>query len=178
MRDIVAGDTYTTTQHIAGCSSTEYTSKLFLSGPSTVNTTGVARDDGGWDFTFTSNQTAILEKGEYSYAIRVYKSGETFTKEIGSLRVLPDPASTVTERQFAERMIEAIEKCLEGQLSTEEAVAVNSFSVGGRSLTFLSREELLNERATWIRKLNKLRGSGSGIKTIPININSILGMRR
>jgi len=176
---IISGDTYKTTFKHADYNPTDDSCQFLLNGASTLQVTGVANaDNDGWDFTASARQTAILLPGTYRYAFRVTTSaGEAYTKEYGTIGVRPNPADTTPKQYFAEKMVAAIERVLEGQLTTDEAVAISSLSIGGRSLTMLDRDELIEERARWIRTLNKLRNGGIGVKSRGVDINSVLGER-
>lgn len=177
MNNVISGDTYKATYQDTTYSPSTATCRLFITGPNSINVAGVDNGEGGWLFTLSATQTALLTSGTYTYAYRVTVSGEIYTVSSGVIRVLPNPADTTPKVVFAEKMLQAIERVLEGQLSPAEAVAVQSFSVGGRSLTMLSREELMEERGKWIRSLNRMRNGGIGVKGRPVNINSILGSR-
>jgi hypothetical protein len=176
MNDIISGDTYKTSLTLVGYSPDDYTAKLLLRGPAALQVDGISNGE-GWDFTISATQTTILSPGTYSYAIRVFRSNEAYTRAQGTLMVRANPADTTPKVVFAEKMIAAIERVLEGQLSGREAVAISAMSVGGRSLTLLDRSELLEERARWIRTLKKLRGQPTGVVSKPVNTNSILGNR-
>lgn len=177
-RPLVAGDTYKITTALANSPASSWTSTMYLTGLTPTSVTGSARSDNGFDFVFSSTLTALLDAGAYGYYIRATNGSETYVRESGTITVLQNPADKVSTQVFAEKMVDLLEKALTNQLSTDEAVAVSSISVGGRSLAFLSREELIKERNSWISKLNKKRkGNSAPVKSIPVDIHSILGNR-
>lgn len=175
---IISGDTYKVNYRHDDYDSSTDSAKLLLSGPSVLSVTGSADGSGGWNFVVSSTQTGFLQEGTYKYAFRVTNAdNESYTKETGIVGVKPNPAAQTPRVIFAERMVYAIERVLEGQLTPKEAVAIGSMSVGGRSLTLLSRDELIEERARWIRILNRMRNRDIGVNSRGVNINSILGNR-
>lgn len=177
MKDIIAGDTYKTEFKTDDFQSPDATCVFLLQGPNALQVQGTPDGEGGWEFSVSSMQTSLLSAGTYTFAFRVSQDGESYTKKHGPITVKPNPADTTPRVMFAEKMVAAIERVLEGQLSPKEAVAISSMSVGGRSLTLLDRDELIEERARWIRILNKYRRGGYGVKSRPVSTHSILGER-
>jgi len=174
---IIAGDTYKLSFKNDEFASPAATCTFLLQGPNALQVQGTADGEGGWNFVVSSMQTSLLTPGTYTYAFRITQDGESYTKKHGPATVKPNPADTTPRIMFAEKMLYSIERVLEGQLSPKEAVAISSMSVGGRSLTLLDRDELIEERARWIRILNKYRNGGYGIKSRPVTTHSILGER-
>jgi hypothetical protein len=177
IKDIIAGDTYKVEFKTDNFQSPDATCTFLLQGPTALQIQGTADGEGGWNFVVSSMQTSLLTAGTYTYAFRVTQDGESYTKKHGPVTVKANPADTTPKVMFAEKMVAAIERVLEGQLSAKEVVAISSMSVGGRSLTLLDRDELIEERARWIRILNKYRRGGYGIKSRPVTTHSILGER-
>lgn len=132
----------------------------------------------GWTFQISAEQTSMFTPGVATVSIRVTRQdGKVFTVRSDVAVIKADPATIESSAEFAERMVNAIERALEGGLSADERVAFSSISVGGRSLTLLSRAELIEERAYWIRALKKRLGRYRDVKSRPVNTNSILGAR-
>lgn len=176
---IVSGDTWKVEGvRLDDYPSSEWTATLFLEGPSSAQIGGDNRPDGGFDFTLGPAASSNLEEGTYRYYIRFTSGSEAYTKVTDVVRVKENPATSTDKVMFAEEMVSLIEACLRGQLSAKEKIAAASVSVGGRSLAFLERSELISERNFWIRKLNKLRTKRPDVVSTPININSLLGNRR
>lgn len=175
--NIISGDTFKTTFKHDEFQSPDATCTFLLNGPSALQIQGTADGEGGWEFVVSSMQTNLLTAGTYTYAFRVTQNGESYTKKHGTASVKINPADTTPRILFAEKMVAAIERVLEGQLTPKEAVGISSMSVGGRSLTLLNRDELIEERARWIRILNKYRNGGYGVKSRPVSTHSILGER-
>lgn len=177
-KPIVAGDYYKVQSTLSDSPSTTWTATMYLTGLTPTSATGSARSDGGFDFVFSADKTSLLSPGTYGYYIRAEKGEEVYTRETGTIRVLANPANQVSTQEFAEKMVDLLEKALSNQLNADEAVALSSISIGGRSLAFLPREELIKERSYWIRKLNKKRkGNSPSVKSVPVDIDSLLGNR-
>lgn len=132
-----------------------------------------------WRFFVSSQQTSFLEPGVASLSIRITKAdGRVFTVLRDTVRIKPSADSSESSAAFAEKMVKAIERVLEGGLSADERVAFSSMAVGGRSLTLLSRQELIDERAYWSRVLNKKLGKFRPIRSRGVDIGSILGRQK
>lgn len=175
---IIAGDTWKATYNLVDYPASAWTAYLFLEGPTSTAITGSARTDNGFDFTLASSDSADLTEGTYRYYVRFTSGSEAYTRVVDEVRVNANPASLASKTQFAEQMVSLIEACLKGQLNADEQIAAASISIGGRSLAFLDRSELIEERNFWIRKLNKLRSNAPSVKSLPVDINSLLGNRR
>jgi hypothetical protein len=167
--EIIAGDTMKVEYEHSDYPVADWTYALILVGPSTVTITGVAGL-----FTLTAAQSSILKAGQYEYAYRATSGSEQYTLQTGTTRVRPSFALATTRINTAERMIDLIEKALLNQLS--EGEAVEALSIGGRSLTTISRMELLKERGFWIAELRQLRNAqsgNSGIRSIRLNVGRL-----
>jgi hypothetical protein len=93
--------------------------------------------------------------GTYSWQAYVYKDDgatptpaitEKYTLESGQVEILPDitqATSTSDLRSHAKKTLEAIEALLEGKATAD----VLSYSIGGRSLSKMSPEELIKWRS-------------------------------
>lgn len=170
---IISGDT---TQFQWGPMGSMYPSSLwtatfYINGATSIVVTATKNNDDSFTITVPARQTGQLTAGTYSYAVRMVRDSDDFTVtvETGTVSVKANPAVAPQKAILAERMIALVEKCLEGQLSSGEAI--ESISIGGRSLSLMSRDELLKERAYWYRELErytKAKG-GSGIKQIILN---------
>lgn len=176
---IISGDTWKTSYQRSAYPNTEWSASLFLEGPTATAITGSARtEDTGFDFVLTPSASNAMTEGTYRYYVRFTSGSEAYTRITDEVRVKDNPASLADKTIFAEQMVTLIEACLKGQLNADEQIAAASISVGGRSLAFLDREDLIRERNYWIRKLNKLRTDKTApVQSRPVDLNSLLGNR-
>jgi len=152
-----------------------YTSKLYVNGATSFNITGTTGSNDDYVFTIPASRTEYAKGGLYNYYVRLTSGSTTQTVETGEVYIFPNPATAVNREQLATRMIDLIEKALYNQLSTGEAV--ESISIAGRSLSMMSRTDLLNERAFWNRELQAIRNARtgySGIKQIRIETGNVI----
>lgn len=97
--------------------------------------------------------TRLWSAGKYSWQAYVYKSGgapvliiEKYTIEIGQVEILPDltqAISTTDTRSHVKKVLDALEVLLEGK-SLNDA---QNYSIGGRSMSKMSPEELIKWRS-------------------------------
>ena len=161
LHSFIAGDSILTSASYDNYRSDEgWTSTLYLNGPVNFNVTGSAGTNGDFVFTIPSSRTEYAKSGLYDYYVRLVSGSTTQIVETGVTTIYPNPATQVSKEQIASRMIELIEKALYNQLSTGEAV--ESISIAGRSLSMMSRIDLLNERAFWNRELKAIRNARTG----------------
>jgi hypothetical protein len=176
-----AGDSFSFTQHYSEYPSSQYTTaSLFFTGPTNLTVAGVQStqlnnpDNHQADaflFSVTGNNTAFLKNGLYNFSVRVSNGTQTQTAETGTITIYPNPATSLPKEAICVRMIDLIEKALVNQLTSGEAA--ESISIAGRSISMMSRRELLIERAFWNKErqmLLKARTGYSGINQIGIII--------
>lgn len=181
IESFVAGDTINFTQPYADYPSSDYTSSvLYINGPSLLTINGVPSTttnnpdyhlENAHLFKLAASGSAYLKSGLYSFSVRVSSGSITYTAETGNLTVYQNPATATSKEAICVRMIDLIEKALTNQLTTGEAA--ESISIAGRSISMMSRRELLIERAFWNREremLIKGRTGYSGIKQIEVLI--------
>jgi len=173
-----AGDTINFTQTYSDYPSSDYTSILYINGPSLLSINGVASTtannpddhiDNAHLFNLAPSGSAYLKSGLYNYSVRVSSGSVSYTAEVGKLTVYQNPATTISKEFICVRMLDLIEKALLNQLTTGEAA--ESISIAGRSISMMSRRELLIERAFWNRERQMLinsRNGYSGIKQIEV----------
>lgn len=171
---LLAGDTCKFEFSDSRYPSSEWTLTFILNTASQLAITGVAQADDSFMVTLSAAQTATLTSGLAIYALRVSKDGETYTVDAGHIDVKPNPLYAVGSIIVAQRMIELIETALVGQLSDGEAI--EAMSIAGRSLTNISRTELLKERSYWLQELQSLKNAkngASGIRSIRLSVGNL-----
>lgn len=172
MSRLIAGDSYKVEYSHSRYSSDEgWTLTYYLSGAkTTLQQEGESDGDGGWVVTLSASRTSLLSEGLYKESLRVSDGTDSYTVRSRTIRVVPNPATQPPRGAVAERMLRLVEAALENQLSEEEAL--ESISIGGRSIQYMSRAELLAERDYWMRELASATGV-SPWKSIPIRANRI-----
>lgn len=156
---IIAGDTHIFNYSNASYPASSWTLTFSLVGPSILSVTADADGD-DYIITLTSAQTAVLTAGTYTYGYRVRQGDTAYSLHTGVISVRENPASQTPKIQVAERMLQLIESALMGQLS--EGEAAESLSIGGRSISLISRAELIEERSFWLAELNRFKKAASG----------------
>lgn len=160
---LIAGDTFIYTLDDLTYPAATYSGTLYIGSKSAP---GVATD-GFLKFTLTASNTQTITPGIYQASIRLTEAatGVVSTVKAWSVRVANNPAFTPVVN-IAYRMVELIDKALLNQL--EDGEAVESLSLSGRSVSFMSREELMTERAFWQQSINRMVNNDSGFRTIPL----------
>jgi hypothetical protein len=171
---IIAGDSVRYVKSFAGFTSDTSTAVFTLNGSTIVTATATASvptdvdySPNGFVFVLTAVQTQYLKGGLYSYNIRVTEGQTVTTVESHSVTVQDNPAYTPNREAVCTRMIDLINKALLNQLSTGEAA--QSIAIAGRSISLMSRQELIRERSFWERERRALQGR-SGIIQHKIHI--------
>lgn len=179
IKDFIAGDTVRFTQYYTDYPSTDYTSVLYLTGPTNLAVSGAISTpstdpnytEDGFLYTISATQGQYLKGGIYNYAVRMNSASMAFTVESGVVNVQSNYALQASKEALCNRMIELIEKALVNQLSSGEAA--ESISIAGRSISMMNRADLLKERSFWDmerRALINARLGKSGIKQTEIRI--------
>lgn len=124
-------------------------------------------------FTVTSTESASFNAGMYNWQLEITQTstGNRIVVDRGHFNILVDlDANSADPRIHAEIMITKIESLLEGKADSD----VSNYSIGNRSLTKLSFEELMNAREYYqrevVRHLNdeKVRRGRTGSSTIKV----------
>lgn len=168
---LLAGDTCTFTFVDSRYPSSSWVLTCILNASAQLNVTATAESDDSFTVTLTAAQTAPLKAGLYPYALRVSNAGEVYTVDSGYIEVRPNPLYAAGSISVASRMLDLIDTALLGQLSDGDAI--EAMSISGRSLTNISRLELLEERAYWQLEFQRLKGAkngSSGIRSIRLDI--------
>jgi len=120
--------------------------------------------------TITAADSTNYAAGRYSYQARIEKGDEktTVSPDGAVIEILPNLSADATGadyRSFAKKMVDALQ-ALEANMATKEQL---SYSIGGRSLSYLSPEEryrwLQHYTAIYLREERKAgRGRSQKIK--------------
>lgn len=172
VESFVAGDSVQYTLSYSDYPSTDYTSSvLYLNGPSLISINGTPTSSNAHFFNLAASGSAYLKSGLYNFTVRVSSGSITQTAETGTITVYQNPATAVSKEAICVRMLDLIEKALLNQLTSGEAA--ESISIAGRSISMMSRRDLLIERAFWNKErqmLLKSRSGYAGIKQIEVLI--------
>ncbi len=172
IESFVAGDSVQYTLSYSDYPSSDYTSSvLYLNGPSLISINGTPTSSNAHFFNLAASGSAYLKSGLYTFTVRVSSGSITQTAETGTITVYQNPATAVSKEAICVRMLDLIEKALLNQLTSGEAA--ESISIAGRSISMMSRRELLIERAFWNKErqmLIKSRSGYAGIKQIEVLI--------
>jgi hypothetical protein len=160
---LIAGDTFIYTLDDSTYSANAFTGVLYIGSKSA---TGV-NVSGSLKFTIAAANTQTIVPGIYQGSIRLTEIATSIvtTVKAWTVRAVNNPATTPVIN-IAYRMVELIDAALIGQLADGEAV--ESLSLSGRSVSFMSREELMNERAYWQQSINRMVNNDFGLRTIPL----------
>lgn len=163
---LIAGDTFSYTLADSSYPSSGFSGVLYL-GNKSANSVAVS---GSLTFTISAASTQTITAGIYQGSIRLIETatGIVTTVKAWTVSVMNNPA-TQPVTNIAYRMVELIDKALINQL--EDGEAVESLSLSGRSVSFMSREELMTERAYWQLSINRMIHNDSGLRTIPLTTN-------
>src|SRR5688572_20765454 len=104
--------------------------------------------DGEFQVLADTATTAAWTAGNYTAFAQVSKDGETFTIELGSMRLLGALADGYDGRSHVKKTLDALEALIEGKASKD----VDSYSIAGRQLTKMKPDELLK----WLNQYRQL----------------------
>lgn len=104
--------------------------------------TGVADGAGGWDFTITATQSALLDVNGHYWQVVVTKGTERFTLGTGELHVKPNLSAlnNYDGRSQAQQDLESVQAAIRAIIT---GGAVAEYSIGSRSLKKMSMTDLL-----------------------------------
>lgn len=136
-----AGETLTWSKSLADFPASEYTLKYYLTGPASVTLTASAYNTTDHLISVTAATTAAYTYGIYEWNAYAEKgagaSAEKYFVQSGYFTI-----KTSSGKSHAKTMLDAIEAFIVGQSVAD----VESYSIGGRSITKMSREDLLKWR--------------------------------
>lgn len=115
---------------------------------------------GVWSLILPGATSADWAPGPFRWAIKVEGAAGRFTPDNGIIQILPDPASTADARSHARRVLDAIERAIEGRASRTD---LETTLADGRQIKRMSHKELLDMRDAYARKVaNEDRRKGRG----------------
>lgn len=120
----------------------------FNASAEAVTVNGVARSDGGWDFTVSATTSASMNAGTWYWQVVLTKASEVITLGAGSFTVEPSLAYTGTAAAFdgrsqAEQDLEAVTAAIRAIISK----GVKQYTIGSRSFTSADLPQLMEREA-------------------------------
>lgn len=139
-----------------------YSLVVYLTGAS-VRTLTATNDSGRWLVTLpaagASGSGGLTPGGYQWHAYAETGSGDAIARELvasGRVSVLANPVSAVAQQTHAEKVLAAIEAVIENRATAD----VQSYTIGGRSLTKMTPEQLLHWRNVYRAEVRKERAGG------------------
>lgn len=128
-------------------------------GPA-VLTVVATSDSDGWLISITPAQSQALAAGSYLWGAFLTRPGERKTAETGALVVEADLAAIAAPIDARTAAQKALADC-EAALATFKSSGgkVQSYTIGSRSTTFYSIQDILALRRFWARKVRAEKGN-------------------
>jgi hypothetical protein len=126
-------------------------------------------------FTVDSATSATFTAGDYYWQLEVTEtaSGNRAVVDTGRFRAIEDlDVDGADPRTHAEIMLTKIESILEGKADSD----VSNYAIGGRSLTKMSWEELMQARDRYKAEVTRDRAkqtNGNGKQTVRVQFNGV-----
>lgn len=152
--------------------SAEYVARIDAGGSSEIKI-AATEANAYYLFTVTSSDSASFNAGMYNWQLEITQTstGNRVVVDRGHFEILDDlDVNGVDPRTHAEIMVAKIESLLQGKADSD----VSNYSIGNRSLTKLSFEELMNAREYYqrevVRHMNeeRVRHGKTGSSTIRV----------
>jgi hypothetical protein len=152
--------------------SAEYVARIDAGGSSEIKIAGTEASS-YYLFTVSSTESDSFDAGMYNWQLEITQtsSGNRVVVDRGHFQVLVDlDANSADPRSHAEVMVAKIESLLQGKADSD----VSNYSIGNRSLTKLSFEELMNAREYYqrevVRHMNeeRVRHGKTGSSTVRV----------
>jgi len=152
--------------------SAEYIARIDAGGSSEVKIPATESSN-YYLFTVASTDSASFDAGMYNWQLEITQTstGNRVVVDRGHFEILVDlDANNVDPRTHSEIMVAKIESLLQGKADSD----VSNYSIGNRSLTKLSFEELMNAREYYqrevVRHMNeeRVRHGKTGSSTIRV----------
>ena len=123
--------------------------------------TGVARPDGGWDFTISAATTSTFDGGRWYWQALGTSGSDKLTLGAGTFEVKGSLAYAGTPGAFdgrtqAEKDLEAVQPAIRAIVS---GGAVQQYSIGSRSITKMRMEDLLALESRLKAEVNRERAA-------------------
>uniref|UniRef100_A0A6M3J2Y0 Uncharacterized protein n=1 Tax=viral metagenome TaxID=1070528 RepID=A0A6M3J2Y0_9ZZZZ len=114
--------------------------KVMLRGPQAINLQSAWGSE-AHQFSATASETSSWSAGEYLYSIRAERGDDAKTISAGSVRVLPDMASTeaIDARSHVKRTLDALEAAIEKRATRDQ----QSYEVEGKRIDRTPINDLL-----------------------------------
>jgi hypothetical protein len=111
-------------------------------------------------FSATPTETATLPAGEYRVSGYATLGAEKYPLDVVTVQVVADPATLAAgaQRTFNQRMLDALRARLEGRANAD----VESYSIGGRSISKMPFGELAKWEAIYAAKVRTEQGGTFG----------------
>lgn len=164
-----AGTTLKVDRFFTDYPASDWTYTWYLVGASVLSVQATS-DTNGVDFhlVVSAEQTATLTPGAYKFVGRLTASdGEVVDVENGRIMVNPDPALLQPGDAVSneEKTLAVIEAAIAGRLTKD----MESYSIGGRSVTRIPIKDLLQLRGTYRSLVWRQRNPG--MLTVPVDVN-------
>ena len=167
---IFAGDTLTWSKSLEDYPASAWTlTYSFVRQGKSISVTASAEGN-AHRVSVAASTTATWLPGTYLWTSYATSGSERYTVETGELVIKPNPAAGGYDtRSYVKRVLDAIEALIEGRAAAD----VDSYSIGGRSLSKMPIAELLKWRSQYRREYQAeqsadrlARGLGSGRKIL------------
>ena len=155
---IIAGDTLKVTGSITDYPSSLWTATLVLNGSATYTISSTV-DGSGFQLLETAANTALWAPGVFEYVLYVTDiatSTEQYTVCTGQTTISQraDLAATGDKRNHFQIALDNIEAVIEKRATLDQA----SYSIGGRSLSRMTIDELLKFRSYYAQRVSEKKG--------------------
>jgi len=141
-KEIYAGGTYYWIEQVDEYPASSYSLKIILRNGEQkieINTTSSGNN---YEVNISNSQSASWIAGEYECVYYFYNSSEHKFVNAGYIKILPN-ILTNSNKLKEEIVLEAIEAAIERRATKEQL----SYSINGRSLQYMSLEELIKARS-------------------------------
>ena len=130
---------------------------VLLNATNKITLTSTADDDG---HSFSIADTSAYVAGEYTYTALVSNGVSRYTVDVGSVEILPDPATLTTYdgRSVAQVCLDNINAVLQNKATQDNF----SYSIAGRSLSKYSWTELIEARNYYQNEVSTAKRKASG----------------
>lgn len=150
----------------------EWTAKLLLRGPASIDIPGVA-DGEGFVFSADATTTGAWAPGAYRFAVRVYQGDDVAEARSGETIIAPDIASAPNGfdgRTYAERVLAAINAVIEKRASVDQM----SYRINDRELSRTPIADLLTLRNEFRAEVNREKARSLGKNIFNKKIKMVL----
>lgn len=161
LRDITAGTTLSDTIYLPDYSSAVWQLSIALRGPTAIDLTAVANDDGSFGLAASSDVTASWAAGRYWYSARVSNGGAVFEVGVGETQIstnLSTVSGSYDGRSTAEIALDAIDAVLANRASRDQ----ERYRINNRELVRTPIKDLISLRAYYSTLVSRERAKKSG----------------